>query len=118
MQTTDLIKENGVWMIQLPEYTENEGSKKDLQLEDDVREILETLAEGKSEISVKACVNPFEGCDYLLLDELATPSVGGAYYTIKTLQGKPMNKRIWLKDLLLFQFEDIPETIYFKKIEQ
>ena len=116
MKQTDLIKEDGKWFIILPEYIEQGGVKQDLELDDDIKILLEKIAKGSSEVSFLASETPFEGADCLVLDEPATASVGGAYYIIKILEGKPLNQRIWLKDLLLLVFEEIPEFIYFKTV--
>lgn len=116
MKQTDFIKEDGIWFIVIPEFLDQGGTKKDLKLDDDIRILLELVAEGSDEVSFLSDETAFEGADYLVLDEPATPSVGGAYYILKTLQGKPLNQRIWLKDLLLLVFEEMPEHIYFKKI--
>ena len=114
MKLTTFIKKNEKWFIELPEFVEQGGIESDLEIETGNNVLFEMLSHGKTRICFFASETPFENADKLVLLEPATSSVGGAYYTIQNFQGQLMNKRIWIKDLLLLIFEDHPETIYFK----
>ena len=117
MKLTTFIKRNEKWFIELPEFIEQGGIESDLEIEPGNHALFEMLSPGKSRICLFASETPFENADKLVLFEPATPSVGGAYYFIQNFMGERMNKRIWIKDLLLLIFEDQPETIYFKLVD-
>lgn len=111
------IKENGLWYIDLPEYLQQGGSKADLQMVAGADEMLDIMARGKKKVTIELDREPFEGADLLELTELCEAPMGGGYYTMHTYKGRPLNKRMWLCDVTLFVFGDMPQKIFCKKLE-
>jgi hypothetical protein len=47
---------------------------------------------------------------------MAETEIGGAYYQLMHLDNKPLQKTIWLCNVLLFVFGHLPLDIYFRRI--
>jgi hypothetical protein len=58
---------------------------------------------------------PFEGADLLELDQLGSPTEGGGYYRLFSRMGKLIAQALWLCDISLHIFGDIPERIYIRR---
>ena len=114
MTETNFILKEGQWLIDLPEYTETEGPEQDLVLDSGEAALLNQLANGRTFLTILASREAFEGADRLEYMEDATPSVGGAYYKLCSRNGREVNQRVWLKDVLLLLLEEFPQTVYFK----
>lgn len=110
------LKENGRWYIDLPEYLKQGGSKGDLEMVAGADEMLDIMARGKKHVTLEMDREPFEGADLLELTELCSAPMGGGYYIMHTYRGRTLQKRMWLCDVTLFVFGDMPEKIYVKKI--
>jgi hypothetical protein len=111
------LKENGRWYIDLPEYLQQGGHKADLEMVAGADEMLTVMARGKKKVTIEMDREPFEGADLLELAELCDAPMGGGYYIMHTYKGRPLNKRMWLCDVTLFVFGDMPQKIFCKKLE-
>jgi hypothetical protein len=109
------IKEDNRWFIDLPEYIEQGGSKAELEMVAGADEMLSILAGKKKMVTLTMDTAPFEGADVLELVELCDAPMGGGYYVLKTYQGKTINRKMWLCDVTLFVFGDMPEKIFIRK---
>lgn len=109
------VKEDGHWYIDLPEYLEQGGFKTELEMTAGTKALLDTVARGKNRVTVTMNTESFERADLLELIELGGAPKGGGYYLMHTCRGKAINKKMWLCDVLLFVFGDIPERIYVRK---
>ena len=78
-------------------------------------EILNIIARGKKHVSIHMDTLPFEDADLLELDELCDAPKGGGYYIMRSLRGKPYSRRMWLCDIVLFVFGDMPPQIFVRK---
>jgi hypothetical protein len=110
------VKEGSQWFIDLPEYLAQGGSKADLQMVEGADELLQFIAGGKKRITLQLDREPFEDADVLELVELCAAPMGGGYYRMHMYRNQRIEKRIWLCDVTLFVFGDMPEHIYFRKI--
>lgn len=114
-RTFTFYKEDKAWFIDLPEYLEQGGHKKDLQMVAGASEFLTWLARRKKKIIISIDTEPFEGAEQLELIELCSHPTGGGYYMLRSCRGKAINKRMWLCDVTLFIFGDMPERIYVRR---
>lgn len=112
------LKENNRWYIDLPEYIQQGGSKADLEMVAGADEMLDIMARKKKKLIMELDREPFEGADLLELAELCGAPMGGGYYVMHTCKGRPLNKRMWLCDVTLFVFGDMPQKIYCKKLDE
>jgi hypothetical protein len=90
---------------------QNDGSA--LVLADE--EWLHLLAGRRTNIKLLLDTEPFEGAQVLNLEELCTGPEGGAYYRMYAYGKKALNRRIWVCDLSLCIFGDMPPRIYFRR---
>jgi hypothetical protein len=111
------LKQNGRWYIDLPEYLEQGGSEADLEMVAGADEMLEVMARGKKKVSLEMDREAFEDADLLELVNLCDAPMGGGHYVLHTFKGREINKEMWLCDVLLFVFGDMPERIFIKKLE-
>jgi hypothetical protein len=111
------VKEETCWYLDLPQYLAQGGRKAELQLIEGADELLNLFARRKKTASVQMDVVPFEGADVLELVELCDAPKGGGMYLIRTCRNRTINKTIWLCDVTLFVFGDMPERIYIKAVE-
>jgi hypothetical protein len=88
------------------------------KLPEGARAVLNTIAEGSKAIRLKMDTEYFEGADCLTLEELCPFPQGGAYYLMHTSNGKSVAKRMWVCDLALFVFGDMPEHIYLRQLPE
>ncbi|HVG41094.1 MAG TPA: DUF6717 family protein [Chitinophagaceae bacterium] len=110
------IKEDGSWFIDLPMYLLDGGKKSDLEMLEGAAELLQMMARGKNKVSMIIDNEPFDGADILDLIELCDAPKGGGYYKMHTCRGRKVNKEIWLRDVTLFVFGDMPQKIYVKTL--
>jgi hypothetical protein len=108
------VKEDNCWYVDLPEYLARGGSKADLKLVEGADELLHLIARRKKMVSVQLDIAPFDDADVLELTELCDAPKGGGYYLMRTCRNRPINKTLWLCDVALFVFGDMPERIYIK----
>ena len=106
------IKEEKNWQIHIPGYTEQGGNKKDLELPEGTGKLLNMIAQGRKKLTLKLSKEPFQGADELELIEHCGAPKGGAFYLMHTCQGKESGDLIWVCDIALFVFGDMPDHIY------
>lgn len=109
-------KEDDHWYIDLPEYLEQGYSKTDLALVEGTHKLLNTIAQGGNEITLQLSTDRFEGSDVLELQEHCEAPRGGAIYLMEGCQGRQMDMLLWICDIALLVFGDMPQQIYFKRI--
>jgi len=107
---------NGKWYVVLPEW---EGNKEDLQMVLGADILLDLLAtDNKLEIEVG--LTRFDNSDKLKLikecDTIENDGCGGGDYLLKFLENKEINLALWLCDVIVYVFGNIPKEIYFKKL--
>jgi hypothetical protein len=78
--------------------------------------LLDTLANGRQKISLRMSTEPFESADVLKLMEHCPAPRGGAIYLLETCHGRNVSTFIWICDIALFVFGDMPEHIYVQRI--
>ena len=117
MKVHTFNKEYSGWYIDLPDYIAQGGSKGDLAMVAGADDMLDVLAEGGDRVTLSIDTKPFEGADELELIELCEPSIGGGYYLMQHYAGTEIKKRMWLCDVTLFVFGDMPSHIYVRKEE-
>jgi len=110
------VKEDRRWYIDLPAYLAQGGNKADLQMVEGADVLLNFMAHGKKIVTLQLDREPFEGADVLELVELCNAPKGGGYYQMHTFRKQAIEKRIWLCDVTLFVFGDMPERIYIRKL--
>lgn len=113
--THTFIKEDNRWYIDLPEYIQKGGSKDHLEMVEGAGVMLNILAQGRKTVTITMDTQPFEQADVLDLVELCDAPLGGGYYMMRTFNGKKINKKMWLHDVTLFIFGDMPQHIYVHK---
>ncbi len=112
------IRTNGEWYIDLPEYLSLGGKKEDLQMVAGADEVLDKYAESDATVSLFIDTKPFESADHLeLLPEDLLENERGAYYKLNSLNGNKLDQTVWLCQVLLFVFSEIPKDIYIRKIK-
>ena len=115
IRTYRFVRQDEGWFLYLPEYVEQGGNKAALQMLEGADEILSIIARGKKHVSIYMDTTPFEDADLLELDELCDAPKGGGYYIMRSLRGKPYSRRMWLCDIVLFVFGDMPPQIFVRK---
>ena len=110
-------KEDGNWYIDLPEYIQQGGSHEALRMVAGADELLDLMARFKKTLALMMDTSPFEGADFMELEELCGPPLGGGYYRMHSCRGRKLDKRIWLCDVTLFVFGDMPQHIYVKRTD-
>jgi hypothetical protein len=118
VETYTFKKEEGRWYIYLPEYLEQGWSKQDLEMVDGAHKLLQTIGYGRNKVMLRLSTERFEGADMLEVIELCEAPKGGAMYLLDTCQGKELNALIWICDIALFVFGDMPEHIYFQRVRK
>ena len=81
---------------------------------EDADHLFELMAQGKGEVMVQVEKEPFHKSAVLKLTSLCTTSPGGGYYQLFNHRGKLILSRLWLCDMPLVLFGDIPEKIFVK----
>ncbi|MFL5740114.1 MAG: DUF6717 family protein [Flavisolibacter sp.] len=112
--TYQFKKEENRWYVCLPEIF-RKGFTLFNELSEGAQTMLNTIARGRNQLSLKMDTVPFDGADCLELLEHCTAPKGGAYYLMHTSNGKRVNKKMWVCDLSLAVFGDLPDGIYFQE---
>jgi hypothetical protein len=115
-QIHTFIKENGQWLIHLPEYLAQGWSKKDLTMKEGTSKLLNILAQGKASVSLRMSTDPFAGADRLELIEHCDAPGGGAVYLLESCHERNSSTMIWICDIALFVFGDMPEEFYVQQV--
>lgn len=117
VMTYSFYKQDGTWNIYLPEYLEQGGSAKDLKMAEGTHTLLNIISAGRQSVTLRLSIQSFEGSDELeLIDHCDAPK-GGAIYLLKTCNGRPVDNFIWICDIALFVFGDMPERIYVQQVK-
>lgn len=116
MQTHTFIKEPTGWYIHLPQYIEQGGSKGDLQMVEGADTMLDIMAGENSSITLAIDEQPFDGADRLELTEKCDPYIGGGYYLLRSWEGKPVMKNMWLCAVTEFVFGYLPEQVFIRRV--
>ncbi len=117
MRRFRFIRSAGEWYIDLPDYLAAGGSREDLQMVAGADEVLDQYAQERSTVRLAVDTRPFENADHLEL--VSSPESfweNGAYYELSSIDGKKLEKTIWLCQVLLFLFKDLPPNLYVRKI--
>ena len=109
-------KESGRWYIDLPEYLEQGYRKTDLEMVEGTHKLLNTIAQGGNKITLRLSTKPFQGAGVLELQEHCDAPRGGAIYLMEGCQGRRLDSLIWICDIALFVFGDMPQQIFFQRI--
>lgn len=108
----NFVKKDNCWFVV-------SGSANKLsELPEGARAVLNSVAGGRNAIRLKMDTEYFEGADSLTLLELCDGPRGGAYYMMQTCNGKNLFRKMWVCDLTLFVFGDMPESIYLRKLPE
>ena len=117
MRQFRFIRTAGEWYIDLPDYLAAGGSREDLQMVAGADEVLDQYAQERSTVRLEVDIRPFENADHLEL--VSSPESfweTGAYYDLSSVGGKKSEKTIWLCQVLLFLFKELPPNIYVRKV--
>ena len=109
------VKEENHWYISAPEDTHEHDRSAFSLLSDGVHRLLDFVARGRNKVTLTLDTEPFEGADLLELTELGTDEKGGGYYRLFSRMGKLIAQTLWLCDISLLVFGDIPERIYIRR---
>ncbi|HYH14159.1 MAG TPA: DUF6717 family protein [Flavisolibacter sp.] len=109
-------KESGHWYIDLPEYLEQGYSNNDLEMVEGTSKLLNTISNGSNAVTLRLSTEPFKGSDILELQEHCDAPSGGAIYLMERCQGREVAMLIWICDIALFVFGDMPQQIFFQRI--
>lgn len=109
------VKEENHWYISVPEDTHEHDRSAFSLLSDGVHRLLDFVARGRNKVTLTLDTEPFEGADVLELTELGSPEKGGGYYRLFSRMGKLIAQTLWLCDISLLVFGDIPERIYIRR---
>lgn len=109
------VKEDNHWYISAQEDTHEHDRSAFSLLSDGVHRLLDFVARGRNKVTLTLDTEPFEGADLLELTELGAPDQGGGYYRLFSRMGKLIAQALWLCDISLLVFGDIPERIYIRR---
>lgn len=110
-------KADGGWYIDLPEYISRGGKKEDLRMKAGTDRLLKMLSAGRRQVTLLIDTEPFGGAEVMELVDLCSAPKGGGIYLVETCNGVQVNELIWICDIALFVFGDLPAQIYIKKVE-
>lgn len=111
IQKVKFYKEkSGRWYIDLPEW---EGTKEDLEIVLGADELMNLLAQGDDEIYVQIGDEKFPGANQMIMVEMGSIDMGGAWYLVPSIGQIEFNLRLWICDVTKFIFGQFPETIWF-----
>ncbi|HET7897777.1 MAG TPA: DUF6717 family protein [Flavisolibacter sp.] len=108
------IKEEGTWYIHLPEYLARGWRKSDLAMLEGTGKLLNILAQGRNKLDLQLSREPFPGAFMLELVEHCPAPQGGGIYLMEKCRGRSVDLLIWICDIALFVFGDMPEQIYLQ----
>jgi hypothetical protein len=111
------IKEEGRWYLDLPDFESRGWTKADLELISGTRRLLNSIASGKKTLTIRMATEPFLGADLLELVELCEAPKGGAIYLMRTCNGQELNVNMWLCDITLLVFGDMPAELYVQRLD-
>jgi hypothetical protein len=92
------------------------GVVPDQQMLDDTIEVLEKIGRGDQSLVLELDTRPIAEASVLKLLRFGDTGLGGGYYRLCNYYGKVLKHKVWLCDMPLFIFGDMPEKIYLKRI--
>lgn len=110
------VTSSAQWFIDLPEW---EGDISDLQMVLGADTLLDMMAQGDQEVTVRFSTEGFPGADVMvwLHDNIeGYEDAGGATYEIKSFRGIDYDLKLWLCDVTKFVFGEMPKHIYFNRL--
>jgi hypothetical protein len=107
-------KENR-WFLNVPEFLLLGSSASELEMTDDVPQLLDVFSDRHNSVSLRIETEPFPGADMLELAEICAAPVGGAHYLVRSCHGRRLRKKVWICDLSLCLFGDLPPVLYIRK---
>jgi len=111
IQKLKFYRENtGRWYVDLPEW---EGSKEDLEMVLGADDLMNLLAQGDDVIYAQIADEKFSGSVQMVMFEMGSIDMGGAWYLVPSISGIDFNLRLWLCDVTKFVFGYFPENIWF-----
>ena len=114
MNTYSFTKEKGKWYINLKDDL-REFNKSELVLLEGSRPLLDFLSNEKKKVTLAIDVTPFDKAYSLELTQMSDgPAGGGGYYELRDYRGRVLQEELWLSDIPLFVFGDIPEHIFLR----
>jgi len=116
VKTYTFIKEEGRWYIHLPKYLEQGWSKQDLEMAEGDHKLLNIISGGRKKLFLRLSKEPFEGADELELMEHCPAPRGGGVYLMESCRGKEISSFIWICDIALLVFGEMPEHIYVERV--
>src|SRR5438045_9434089 len=96
MRRHRFYRELSSWYIDLPDYLAKGGSKGDLAMVAGADTMLDIVAGSANEVTLLIDEEAFAGADELVRTEVCEPSIGGAYYYMKSFEGNEVLQRMWL----------------------
>jgi hypothetical protein len=109
------VKEEDGWYLTTTDQPDAAVHSALSLLSDGVHRLLDFVARGRKMVTLTMDTKPFEGADLLELTELGSPAEGGGYYRLFSRFGKLISQALWLCDISLLIFGDIPERIYIRR---
>lgn len=102
---------SGRWYVVLPEW---KGSKAALEMVEGADTMLDIMAQGQNEVTLLVSEQPFEGSNELILTEDLSDSIGGGMYLLKAYNGKDIDHKMWLCEVMHWVFDKLPSVVYLK----
>lgn len=113
--TYSFRKNNDQWFINYQAETNEQSSKTNTRRLKGANDLLSLMSWGRNLVNLTLGTQPFEDAVVLDLVQLCDEKKGGGYYFIRNYRGIEVNKLLWIEDLSLLLFGDIPERIYIRK---
>lgn len=115
MRTVIYYKLGDRWYVDLPDYVEEDRNLDDLERVGAFHDFLDFAAEGQQEVVFHMDLSPFEGADVFEYMGAAGENMG-AYYQVRTFDGRPVDFELWSNEVLNWTYGRPPEKIFFKRI--
>lgn len=109
-------KLEGCWRLILPGSPGKPPTE--VVLTSGIDELLHMLARHRNELWLQLERTAFAGASVLVLDEFCPAPRGGAYYRIYPREGRALKQRLWVCEVSLLIFGDLPERIYYRLLRK
>jgi hypothetical protein len=114
MNTFSFTKENGTWYINL-QHDLKIFNKSDFVVLEGSTPLLDFLSNEKKKLTLAIDIIPFDKAFKLSLTQMSESPSGGGYYELSDHRGRVLHEEIWLCDIPLFVFGDMPEHIFLRR---
>jgi hypothetical protein len=114
MNKYSFTKEHGTWYINL-KHDLSIFNKSDFAVLEGSNSLLDYLSNEKKKISLSIDTIPFDKALQLDLKQMCDDPRGGAYYELRDHRGRVLQEDLWLSDIPLFVFGDIPDHIFIRR---